>query len=54
MSIEKINRQSMRCDMNVEHDTVPHPFAGMGFVPGWQQCKDRFVANPYLYIGKLC
>ncbi len=38
--------------MNVESDTLTHFFAGMQFVFCSEQCKDRFVAKPHLYIGK--
>lgn len=38
--------------MNVESDSLTHSFAGMHFVFCSQQCKDRFIANSHLYIGK--
>jgi len=40
------------CHMHVEYATLSHAYAGMQFVFCSQQCKDRFIANPHLYIGK--
>lgn len=40
------------CHMDVVSDTLSHDYTGMHFVFCSQQCKDRFTANPHLYIGK--
>jgi len=38
--------------MHVETDKLSHIYMDMTFVFCSQQCKDRFIANPHLYIGK--
>jgi len=40
------------CYMHVQDTALSHSYAGMQFVFCSQQCKDRFAANPHLYIGK--
>lgn len=40
------------CCMDIENDSISFNYQGMKFAFCSEQCQERFIANPHVYIGQ--